>query len=241
MKNALILICALFLMQTTHAQLFTKEKVMYDGNSGRGSTDYNLLRWGYFLGVNFMDFNFDYNQDMRDIYNKRTPGFNVGLIGNLRINDFLDLRLEPGLIMSKRELYYSRSYFSGTPSNSDLIREIRSTYIYVPLLLKVSTKRINNFKPFIMGGFAAAINLSSNENNVDDNRNGQFRMKSHPFFYELAFGIDFYLFNFKFSPSIRGVFSMTDELVRDEDPNSPWTGNVRSMQTRGVYLNFTFQ
>jgi len=60
-------------------------------------------------------------------------------------------------------------------------------------------------------------------------------------YYELGVGIDFYLYWFKFTPSIRGVFSLKDELIRDEDPNSPWTGNVVSMKTRGVFINFTFQ
>jgi hypothetical protein len=30
-------------------------------------------------------------------------------------------------------------------------------------------------------------------------------------------------------------------LVPDKDPNSPWTGNVTTMKTRGVFINFTFQ
>ena len=41
--------------------------------------------------------------------------------------------------------------------------------------------------------------------------------------YEIGFGIDLYFEYFKFSPSIRGVFGMKDELIRDNDPNSPWT------------------
>jgi hypothetical protein len=34
---------------------------------------------------------------------------------------------------------------------------------------------------------------------------------------------------------------MSDELVQDDDPNSPWTGNINSMSSRGVFINFTFQ
>ena len=83
--------------------------------------------------------------------------------------------------------------------------------------------------------------VSSNEKNPDDNSAGQFRTKRNMYFYELGFGIDFYLHYFKFTPSIRGVFAINDELVRDEDPNSPWTGNVTSMKTRGIFINFTFQ
>ncbi|OEK07424.1 PorT protein [Flavivirga aquatica] len=243
MKRFFALLSFLLIIQTSNAQLFKREKVTYDANQGRGTTDNDLFRWGYYLGFNNFDFNFDYNEDLRDIYVKRSPGFNVGLIGNLRINGFLDLRLEPGLVITTRELNYSESHFEDaiTVRKSDLIREVKSTYVHIPLLLKVSTKRINNFKPFIVGGFSTALNLSSNQDNPEDNKNAQFRTKKNPLFYELGFGIDFYLYNFKFTPSIRGVFGLNDELVRDNDPNSPWTSNISSMKTRGVFINFTFQ
>ncbi len=243
MKHLFLLLVFFLVVQTSDAQLFKREKVTYDANQGRGTTDNNLLRWGYFLGINNYDFNFDYNEDLRDIYVKRSPGFSVGLIGNLRINKFIDLRLEPGLLITTRELYYSQTYFEGFPdlNNSDLKREVKSTYIHIPLLVKLSTKRINNFKPFIVGGISTALNLSSNETNPNDNSNGQFRTKKNMLFYELGFGVDLYLYNFKFTPSIRGLFAINDELVRDTDPNSPWTSNIASMKTRGVFINFTFQ
>ncbi|WP_303317051.1 porin family protein [Flavivirga abyssicola] len=242
MKRFFVLISFLFIIQASNAQLFSKEKVTYDANQGRGSTDNRLLRWGYFLGINSYDFNFDYKEDLRDIYVKKSPGFSVGLIGNLRINSFIDLRFEPGLLITTRELYYSQTHFTGTSfKSSDLIREVKSTYVHLPLLVKISTKRVNNFKPFIVGGFSTALNLSSNEDNPEDNSNGQFRTKKSSLFYELGFGIDLYLYNFKFTPSIRGLFGIGDELVRDKDPNSPWTSNVASMKTRGLFINFTFQ
>ena len=152
------------------------------------------------------------------------------------------MRLEPGLYVSKKELVYSESYFEGLVfKEDDLTRKVESTYIHVPLLIKFSTKRLNNFKPFVVGGLSAALNLSSNEKNPNDNSKGQFRTKKNMFFYEIGFGIDFYLYYFKFSPSIRGVFAINDEIVRDVDPNSPWTSNVKNMKTRGIFVNFTFQ
>ena len=65
--------------------------------------------------------------------------------------------------------------------------------------------------------------------------------KKNVFFYELGFGIDFYLEWFKFSPSIRGIFALTDEHVPDNDPASPWTSNIKFMKSRGIMINFTFQ
>lgn len=242
MKHFFIGFIFLLAFQNTQAQLFKKEKVTYDANQGRGSTDFKLLRWGYYLGINSYDFNFDYKEDLPDISVERSPGFSVGLIGNMRVNNFLDLRFEPGLFITTRNLFYSQEYFQGrTFKESDLTREVKSTYIHLPLLLKVSTKRINNFKPFIVGGISTAINLSSNEDNPDDNSKGQFRTLTSPLFYELGFGIDFYLYNFKFTPSIRGLFGINDALVRDNAPDSPWTSNIANMKTRGVFINFTFQ
>ena len=74
----------------------------------------------------------------------------------------------------------------------------------------------------------------------DDNYSGRFKMKSWTNNYELGFGIDLYLEYFKFSPSIRGVFGTGDELIRDANPNSPWTGNIQAMKTRAVFVCFTF-
>lgn len=238
MKKLFFVLSFILVSQTTNAQLFTKENIKNQEN-----IDKMKYSWGYFLGFNNYDFNFDYNQDREDIQVEKSLGFNVGLIGNMRINEHLDLRLEPGLIISRRNLIYDESYFEGTDfNNSDLIREVSSTYIHFPLLLKFSAKRFNNIKPFVVGGFSAALNLSSNEENPDDNTVGQFRTKRGMLFYELGIGIDLYLFYFKFTPSIRGVFAINDELIRDnDDANSPWTSNVQSMKTRGLFINFTFQ
>lgn len=237
MKYILYLVCLLVISQSVSAQLFSKEKILNQENF-----DKQRLTWGFFLGFNSYDFKFEYEQDLPDILVERTGGFNVGLISDLRINDYINLRFEPGLIITQRNLQYDPLYFQGLDFNdSDLLREVKSTYIHFPLLVKFSTKRINNFKPFIVGGFSTALNLSSNQDNPEDNSGNEFRTKKNMLFYELGFGIDIYLYWFKFTPSIRGVFAINDELIRDVDPNSPWTGNVQSMQTRGVFINFTFQ
>lgn len=205
--------------------------------------DKRLLNWGYFLGFNQYDFKFDYKNDFPSVDGilvDKSLGFNVGLIGELRLNEFLDVRFEPGLFYNQRDLGFTRlPGIEPTPNNT--IRQVKSTYINFPLLLKAGTRRIGNWKPFIVGGFSTSINLGSNEDSLDDNSSGTFRMKKNVYNYELGFGIDFYTEYFKFSPSIRGIFAITDELVPDNDPNSPWTGNIDAMRTRGIFVNFTFE
>lgn len=205
--------------------------------------DKQPLHWGYFLGINQYDFKFDYEEydtdiGFNDVQVGKTIGFNVGLIGDLRINEYMNLRLEPGLYYTQRDLYFPDHRLS---EEHERLREVKSTYIHVPLLLKVSTKRMGNIKPYIVGGLSSSINLGSNESSKDDNLEGKFRMKKQTYYYEVGFGIDFYLYYFKFSPSIRGVFALNDELKPDNDPNSPWTGNINGMYSRAIFINLTFE
>lgn len=199
--------------------------------------DKQRVHWGYFLGFNSYDFKFDYIANPKvDIHVQRTTGFNVGLVGNLRLFEYLDLRFEPGLYYTQRDLT-----FSGFDNQYDALREVKSTYIHFPLLLKFSSKRTGNIKPYLLGGVSRSLNLSSSYNAKDDNITGErFRMNKWTNNYELGVGIDLYFEYFKFSPSIRGVFSFEDELIRDNTPDSPYTGNVASMKTRGIFVNFTF-
>ena len=207
--------------------------------------DKKILHYGYFVGLNDYDFKFEYSSNyytllnLNDIEIEKSNGFNVGLIGDLRINDFFNLRFEPGLYANQRKLIYPDQ--DGLNSENDKIREIKSTYIHLPLLIKFSSLRINNFKPYVVGGISSSLNLSSNEKNNDDNSNNVFRMKTNSLYYEVGFGIDFYLTYFKFSPSIRGIFSLKNELVRDNDLNSPWTSNIENLYSRGLLINFTFE
>ncbi len=237
MKKFLLLIVLLITVQSVSAQLFSKEKVLNNENF-----DKPRLSYGYYLGFNVYDYNIDYATDLKDVQVLKSTGLNVGLVGNIRINDYIDIRLEPGLVISRRELNYSNTFFNEISyEEKDLSREIQSTFVHIPLLIKFSTKRVNNIKPFIVGGVSTALNLSSQENNPDDNSKNTFRVTKNNLYYELGIGIDLYLEWFKFTPSIRGVFSMQDELINDVDPKSPWTSNITQMQTRGLFINFTFQ
>lgn len=193
------------------------------------------IYYGFYLGFNSYDFKIDYKSETPDILIKKTTGFNVGIIGDLKLQKYINLRFEPGLYTTKRDLYYPNF----TDSN-DALREVNSTYIHFPLLLKFSSLRTGNIRPYGLGGISSTLNLASNSKLKDDNFQQLFRVKSWTTNYELGFGIDIFSEYFIFSPSIRGVFGINDELIRDNDPNSPWTSNIASMKTRAVFINFSF-
>lgn len=199
--------------------------------------DKQKVFWGYYLGLNKKDYKISYiNNDNTFINVTPSIGFDVGLIGDLRLHKNINLRLEPGLSSNTKELD-----FTHIPGGAqDSLRKVNATYLRVPLLFKFSTDRYNNIRPYTIAGVSYDYNFSSNQDNPDDNEQGEFRMKKNNFSYELGIGIDIYLPYFIFSPSIRGIFAITDELVRDEDTNSPWTGNVDFFGTRGVFLKLAF-
>lgn len=240
MKFLIILLFLLKYFSAISQYPFVREKI-----ENLPNFDKKILHYGYFVGLNDYDFKFEYSSDyytllnLNDIEIEKSNGFNVGLIGDLRINNFFNLRFEPGLYANQRKLIYPDQ--DGLINENDKIREIKSTYIHLPLLIKFSSIRINNFKPYVVGGISSSLNLSSNEKNNDDNSNNVFRMKTNSLYYEVGFGIDFYLTYFKFSPSIRGIFSLKNELVRDNDLNSPWTSNIENLYSRGLLINFTFE
>ena len=235
MKKLIILLALGLLTQSVQAQLFSSERL-----SNLETFDAKFLTWGYFLGFNSYDFKIEYNDELgntnTDVIVEPTTGFNVGLIGDMRISKYINLRLEPGLYFTQRNLIFPR-----IGDEIAALREVKSTYIHLTLLVKFSTKRLNNWKPFITGGVSTSLNLSSNEKNPEDNSLGQFRTTRITNYVELGFGVDIYLYFFKFTPTIRGVFATSNELVPDNNPLSSYTSNLSAINSRGMFINFTFQ
>ena len=210
--------------------------------------DKRPLYWGFYLGLNTINYKLSmsvvdpYYKDGKNYERNTTitidnkPGFNVGLIGGFKLRDNIDLHFEPGLYSNASTIQYQ-------PEIETEKREISSTFLHIPILLKISTNRLNNIRPYFVGGVAYDHNFSSNQENGDDNSAQQFRMKTHNFMYEIGFGMDFYFPYFKFSPSIRGLFAINNELHPDNPTpgGSPWTDPIDYMGTRGLFLKLAFE
>ncbi len=198
--------------------------------------DKKNVSWGYYFGMNFYDFKIDYKTPYAHIIQESNPGFQVGLVGNLNLNPSFSIRTTPGVYFTNRRLI-----FRNLTGVKDSIRDINSNFVQLPLYLKFNTIRYGNIRPYLMGGITYTYNLNSWEFSKNDNSAGHFRLRTQTWFYEIGFGFEMYLYYFKFTPSILGVFSLQNELIPDEDPNSPWTSNIQSIKTRGIYINLTFE
>lgn len=216
--HPLCLLISLCWMGTVQAQ-FSDDRV-----KNIPTEDDKKLNWGYLLGLNRYGFSVEYEAGAGatdQVVVAEQTGFQVGLIGEYRLNNFSDLRLEPALVISSRTL-------ENLPNSP----QAKSTYINLPVLMKVSTMRFANVKPYIVAGPSVSINLNSQENTEPDVT--ILKTKTFNYGYELGIGVDLYMPYFKFSPSIRGVFGQSNELVSD-------LPNVQGIYTRGVFLMLTFE
>ena len=232
MKRVFVsVIIILFFINNSTAQ--KRDIVKYKQN-----WDKQLVFWGYYLGLNKKDFKISYNTPGILINVTSTSGFDVGLIGDLRLHKNINLRLEPGLSSNTKTLEFTNIIDA---NGNFKTREVNGTYLRIPVLLKFSTDRLNNIRPYLIGGVSYDFNFSSNEDNKNDNSTGGgFRMTKNNFTYEIGVGVDLYLPYFIFSPSIRGVFAINNELVRDDDPDSLYTSPIDYFGTRGVFIKFAF-
>ena len=68
--------------------------------------DKDRIYWGFFLGFNSYDFKINYKNEGQEIAINTTTGFSVGIVSDLRLAENWNLRFEPGLYITQRNLIY---------------------------------------------------------------------------------------------------------------------------------------
>ncbi|OQY03441.1 MAG: hypothetical protein B6I20_05000 [Bacteroidetes bacterium 4572_117] len=207
------------------------------------SYDSKWLHFGFTIGLNIMDFNIQKADDFFDntknsniyaIENQPQLGFHIGPISNLRLSEFLDLRALINLSFGQRDL----SYWTVNNSQPTLhTMKIASTFIEFPLILKYKALRVNNYSPYLIGGVNPKIDLAARKK-IKEEEMPKIRLSNFDVYYELGFGIDFYLTYFKFSTEIKYSAGIMDVLERD---NTEYTGTIKKMNSRMIMLSFHFE
>ena len=211
-------------------------------NRLRNLPNYNnkKLHFGFSIGLNFYNFNIQQIEDLAEVdgfYRADgdvNPGYNVNIVSNFRIAEYLDFRFLPGFASTNRILEFD--VIEPISQERQIVkREIVSSFFEFPFELKYRSKRIDNYGLYVTTGLKYNLDLSSNEN-VEDDR--LFKIKSSDIGYELGFGVDMYFEFFKFSPQIKATFGLNNLLVQD---GTYYVSAIEKLQTRAILLNFTFE
>ena len=202
--------------------------------------DRKPLHFGFSLGLNYYDFHIQEIGDLASldgfysVESNVSPGYTIRIVSNLRLSDYWDLRFCPGFAATERELIFDVQ----DPDEDDrelVSRSIESSFIEMPLLLKFKSERINNYRLYVLGGAKYNLDLSSNEDVVDDRI---FKLRRNDLFYEFGFGIDIYFEFFKFSPQIVGSWGFADLMVED---GTFLVEGINRLESRSIMINFTFE
>ncbi|MDR1810400.1 MAG: PorT family protein [Prevotella sp.] len=163
-----------------------------------------------------------------------SPGFCVGIIADRYLNEYFNVRTVPTLYFGEKQFVF-REQNSGEEYKTIL----KTNYLSFPVLLKFSSKRMNNIRPYMLGGGYANMEIGSKTN---------LPLRFNPVDYglEIGLGCNFYTPMFKLCPELRFSFGLKDLInknrsdLRDRDLLK-YTEALSSGKSRMITLSFNFE
>ncbi len=203
--------------------------------------DSKKFHFGFSLGINYMDYNFRYNKTSTlraDVVSVK-PGFYIGGIVEHKLSNDFAIRTEPGLQFGSRSISFSKGMV-----NKEIEEGIyNSIYIDIPLLLKYKAKKMNNTRPYLVGGFGIKYDISANNKYVPE-KNIYIRTLPLDFYYKIGFGVDWYFSYFKWSTELRfsiGLRDILNNTIYEEPFAYGYTESIDRMNSKIVSVVFHFE
>ncbi len=161
-------------------------------------------------------------------------GFSVGVLGEWRLSRTFGLRLIPTLHFGSKHLQF-RNNATGARTSEDM----KSSYVSVPIDLKIAAPRFNNYRPYVIAGISPTYDLTANKQSL-------LRAKPFQLMFEAGLGCDFYLPFFKLIPELKFCFGLGNVLNKNRndltDPTQLiYTESVDRATTSMVVLSFYFE
>lgn len=214
------------------------------------------IHFGFSVGVNFMDYRIEHSEaaDNAGVFiglEEVLPGFTVNAIVNLRITENFDFRTLPGISFGERHLYYidssgyGNSIYPEPGSGRTSYYKSPSSYIEIPVCLKYKAKRLNNFRPYLIGGANFRWDLTIKDSYDDEDQ----LIMTDVFnaFGEVGTGMDFYMTYFKLGIEIKYSFGLWNILNRTnskgeiDEELAHFTDYIDKITAHMVVVSFHFE
>ncbi len=216
----------------------------------RPYADTKPLHFGFSVGMNFQNIAITNNgfittngEEWYADVPAHSPGFSVNVLADYRIAEHFNLRVSPGLYFGNKVVRYLNHL--GNPewieqSHYKQSQNIKSTYIVVPIDLKMSAKRYHNMRPYFTSGIMYAHDLAKD-------RSEQLKLKNADLMLTVGMGCDFYMPFFKLCPEVKFCFGLKNLIERNrpdlaDDPALlPFTQSVSKIKSNMVVVTFYFE
>ena len=161
-------------------------------------------------------------------------GFTVGVLGSLKICKWLDMRVNPGLNFGSKHIQFI-NLNDGDRDSQDM----KSTYIAVPVDLKMGAPRFNNYRPYALVGAMGQYDLTATKHT-------QLRCKPMQGYLSVGMGCEIYMPFFKLIPELKFCFGLGNILQKTRtditDPTQfVFTKGVDRATANMVVLNLYFE
>ncbi len=195
------------------------------------------IHFGILMGYNSSDFRFThsnsflFNDTILTIESIRNPGFNLGIVSNLRLNRHFDFRLLPGLTFSERALQFR------TFEDTSVIKSIESVNVDVPVLFKFKSDPYKDMRVYVVAGVKYSFDMASNakSRNAED----MIKVGRHDLSLDYGLGFEIYFPMFILAPEIRisqGLFN-----VHAADSKLIYSRVIDKLYSRSIQIIFHFE
>ncbi len=163
------------------------------------------------------------------------PGFNVGVLGEMRLSELFQLRVAPAVYFGSRHIVFDNATV-GEQKRQDL----KAAYFVTSVDMIFAAPRLNNHRVYMMAGLVPTINMTSTASDY-------LRLKRYQTFAEVGLGLDRYLPYFKCRPELKFMFGLGNALVSDHsdelrDANmKQYTESVGRGRTKMIGLTIYFE
>ena len=216
--------------QVTYLASFDKKKIHYGIQIGYTQSKFEDA---YTLSDN------DVRESMYGNTSYYTPGFHLAVLMDVRLGNYFNFRLLPGLTLINRTINYNwtNAYVIRHPG-ADMKRNVESVYGEIPIDIKFRAIRSGNFRPYLTAGLSYGFDFASLRNNKNNNDQSIIRLNTSDFRYTCGVGFDFYMRYVKFAIELKMGFGLMDLKIPDDDL---YTRSMDFINTRTFMLGFTFE
>ena len=204
--------------------------------------DDKILHFGFSVGLNTMDFNItpsEANMKVDSLYpnvSALNPGINIQIISDFKPAENFDIRFLPGVSFGERVVSF---YKNKVLVNSE--QRLESSFLEFPLLLKYKGMRLNNVRPYLIGGLNYRYDLAGKKE-YDSDKPIYLRLQRSDLYCEFGTGMDFYLPYFKLSVELKVSQGLRDVLVHDPASGHPQYANaIEKMKSQIWVVAFHFE
>jgi len=190
--------------------------------------EHKKFHFGYSVGIGSMGFRMLFNDEMKAKIDGFKPSILIGVVTDLSLSRYTSLRFQPAISFGQRDIKIE---------NSVLLPRIETVFVELPFLIKYRAVRLNNFAPYLIGGFNTRLDLTGGE--LIRGKVAERLIKFFDIYYEIGVGFDSYLQKVRLSTELKFSIGMRDvfEPVDNAD-YSDYTKSFSSLFSRLVILSF---